>query len=125
MPVLRKVTTIPAVITPASIEKNALFERYNRRMSSVKIPTVPKNVNLGSTSNLSSPQVSPTSSLTESGAGPTLLNSFKSKPKISRTDSDDIAVKSSSSSESLLRPPLERSGSSSTVKFFKKLWKHK
>ncbi len=125
MPILRKTTTIPAVITPETIEKSALFERYNRRMSSVKIPTVPRSVNLGSNSNLSSPQLSPTSSLLETGRGPPLLHTLKLKPNVSRADSDEIAIKSSSSSESLLRPPLERSGSSSTVKFLKKLWKHK
>lgn len=41
LPQLKKVTTVPAVLTPEMMERNSMFERYNRRLSSVKVKSKP------------------------------------------------------------------------------------
>ncbi|QPG72852.1 hypothetical protein FOA43_000154 [Brettanomyces nanus] len=120
--ILPPARTGPTVITPEWREKHAMFERYNRRLSSVKIQ--PQNRSL----TFDPPVILTTDSSRKSNPGrrrsSLLLLRTRSK---SRSDSkldlvNSNAVLTSSSSES---SPTSDDGSDGPQGFFKKFWKRR
>ncbi|VEU23882.1 DEKNAAC105008 [Brettanomyces naardenensis] len=134
MPKLSRTTTVPAVITPELREKNAMFERYNRRLSSVKVQSQSERLKAKAIL-LASQPVSRTdstdSTMKDDSSGrrrsSMLMLKSKPKPKVKsnlEATADYDAIKSSSSSDSSLTA-VDEGNSINAGGFFKKLWKRK
>ncbi|QPG73381.1 hypothetical protein FOA43_000691 [Brettanomyces nanus] len=128
IPKLIRTSTVPAVITPELLEKHAMFERYNRRMSSMKV-----NPYHGSDYNKSEFDFSESLSPSRSDSGDNRINSSdkkknpllglpRSRSKINLSELDTLSPNSSSSSSA---STVSERRSSSPVGFLRKFWKHK